>query len=102
MKPFLFEAGKVYDIKIEFINDQRGVRIIFGYHRNNDDLEQAILAAKRAGVAIVAVGDSEETCGENLDRVDLNLQGRQLELVKKFTRQVHLWYLFFRTDVRCR
>ena len=83
MKPFLFEVGKTYVIQIEFINDQRGVRVIFGYNRENHDLEQAILAAKKADVAVVAVGDSEETCGENLDRADLNLPGRQLELVKK-------------------
>lgn len=80
MKPFLFEPGKTYTIQIEFINDQRGVRVIFGYNREDDDLEQAILAAK---IADVAVGDSEETCGENLDTADLNLPGRQLELVKK-------------------
>lgn len=83
MKPFTFEAGKEYSVKIEFINDQRGVRVIFGYNAGNDDMEQAIATAKQADVAIVAVGDSEETCGENLDRADLNLPGRQLELVKR-------------------
>lgn len=83
MKPFFFEAGKEYNVQIEFINDQRGVRVIFGYNMGNDDMEQAVLVAKQADVAIVAVGDSEETCGENLDRADLNLPGRQLEIVKK-------------------
>nr|WP_307989643.1 glycoside hydrolase family 3 N-terminal domain-containing protein [uncultured Niameybacter sp.] len=83
MKPFVFEKGKTYSIKIEFINDQRGVRVIFGFNRGNEDLEKAIDIAKRAEVVVVAVGDSEETCGENLDRAELNLPGRQLELVKK-------------------
>ncbi|MGL4737571.1 MAG: glycoside hydrolase family 3 N-terminal domain-containing protein [Cellulosilyticaceae bacterium] len=83
MKPFLFEKGKEYDVKIEFMNDQRGVRVIFGYNTGNSDMENAIAIATQADVAIVAVGDSEETCGENLDRADLNLPGRQLELVRK-------------------
>jgi len=39
-------------------------------------------AAKKAQVAIVCVGDSGETSGENFDRMDLNLPGHQLELVK--------------------
>ena len=40
-------------------------------------------AAKKAQVAIVCVGDDNcLTSGENFDRVDLNLAGNQLELVK--------------------
>jgi beta-glucosidase len=45
-------------------------------------MEEAIRITKKAEVAIVAVGDSEETCGENFDRADLNLPGKQLDLVK--------------------
>lgn len=83
IKPFLFEKGKTYKIKIEFINDQRGVRVIFGYNTGNNDIDLAVATAKKADIAILAVGDSEDTCGENLDRADLNLPGRQLELVRK-------------------
>lgn len=83
MQPFQFEKGKEYAVKIEFINDQRGVRVIFGYNTGNLDMEQALAISKQADVVIVAVGDSEETCGENLDRADLNLPGRQGELVRK-------------------
>lgn len=83
MKPFTFEKGKEYAVRIEFMNDQRGVRVIFGYNMGNSDMENAIEIAKQADVVVVAVGDSEETCGENLDRADLNLPGRQLELVRK-------------------
>ncbi|MHC1750666.1 MAG: glycoside hydrolase family 3 N-terminal domain-containing protein [Cellulosilyticaceae bacterium] len=82
MVSFKFEKGKKYSVKIEFINDARGARVIFGYKKKNNDQAVAIAMAKTADVAIVAVGDSEETCGENLDRTDLNLPGKQLELVK--------------------
>lgn len=83
MKAFAFEAGKEHDVKIEFINDQRGARVIFGYSLGNNDMEAAVEVAKKAEVAIVAVGDSHETCGENVDRADLDLPGRQLELIRR-------------------
>jgi beta-glucosidase len=83
MIDFKFVEGNEYDIKIEFMNDQRGVRVIFGYSYGEMDMNAAVEAAKKAEIAIIAVGDSEETCGENLDRADLNLPGRQAELVKR-------------------
>lgn len=82
MIDFEFIKDKEYSIKIEFKNDQRGVRVIFGYNYGKFNIDEAITIAKNADVAIVAVGDSEETCGENLDRADLNLPGKQLDLVK--------------------
>ena len=82
MKPFQFEKGKEYDIIIEYCKDARGVRVMLGWSYGNDDIEEAVKVAANADVAIVALGDSEETSGENLDRADLNLPGRQLELLK--------------------
>lgn len=80
---FRFEAGRSYAIRVEFTNDQRAARVIFGYARGWEDLTPAVEAAKRADVAIVCVGDSQQTSGENFDRVSLDLPGRQLELVKR-------------------
>ncbi|HBI72466.1 MAG TPA: glycoside hydrolase, partial [Lachnospiraceae bacterium] len=82
MVDFDFIQGKEYQIKIEYKNDQRGARVIFGYNYGRLNMDEAIRIAKDAEVAIVAVGDSEETCGENFDRADLNLPGKQLDLVK--------------------
>ena len=45
-------------------------------------IAEAAAAAKKTDVAIVVVGDSTDTVGEGKDRADLNLPGRQLELVK--------------------
>ena len=42
----------------------------------------AVAAAQGADVAIVAVGDSLQTCGEWLDRDDLSLPGAQLALLQ--------------------
>lgn len=79
---FHFEAGREYKIRIEFVNDGRGARVIFGYSEGRENFPAAVEAAKKADVAILCMGDNEETSGENFDRTDLNLPGRQLELVQ--------------------
>lgn len=79
---FHFEAGRAYKIRIEFVNDGRGARVIFGYSAGRENFSAAVEAARKADVAILCMGDNEETSGENFDRTDLNLPGRQLELVK--------------------
>jgi len=79
---FPLKKGKEYDIRIEYRNKARGGRVVFGYSDIDFDITEAVEIARKADVAIIAVGDSEQTCGENLDRTDLNLPGRQLELVQ--------------------
>ena len=79
---FHFEAGRAYKIRIEFVNDRRGARVIFGYSAGRENFPAAVEAARKADVAILCMGDNEETSGENFDRTDLNLPGRQLELVQ--------------------
>jgi beta-glucosidase len=81
--PFRFVAGVASDIRLEFRNDQRGAKVMFGFQEETPDLEDAVGLAARADVAVVCVGDSEDTCGENLDRADLDLPGRQAELVRR-------------------
>ena len=83
MVQFTFEKGRKYDIRIEYRNDMRGVRVIFGYNRGNEDYSKAIAAAKEADIVIASLGDSAETSGENFDRVDLNLPGHQLDFLKE-------------------
>ena len=80
--PFSFVEGKSHAIRIEFTNDQQGADVRLGYRKGYEDFTAAVEAAKQAQVAIVCVGDSGETSGENFDRADLNLPGNQLELVK--------------------
>ena len=82
MVDFHFEADHPYAVRVEFTNDQRAARVIFGYSEGREDFSKALEAAKEAEVAIVCVGDNQETCGENFDRVSLDLPGRQLDFVK--------------------
>ena len=82
MVDFHFEANHPYAVRVEFTNDQRAARVIFGYSEGREDFSKALEAAKEAEVAIVCVGDNQETCGENFDRVSLDLPGRQLDFVK--------------------
>lgn len=82
MVDFVFEAGRRYDVKVEFRNDARGVRVIFGYDHGLETIDKAVELVKQSDVAIVALGDSEETSGENFDRTDLNLPGKQLDFLK--------------------
>lgn len=82
MVEFQFKANQTYDVRIEFTNDQRGARVIFGYNNGREDFSHAVLAAAKADVAIVCLGDSTETSGENFDRVSLDLPGQQLEFLK--------------------
>lgn len=82
MVDFSFEQGRRYAVRIEFTNDQRAAQVIFGYHQGREDFSHAVELAREADVAIVCVGDSTETCGENFDRVSLDLPGSQLNFVK--------------------
>ena len=82
MVPFSFVEGRSHKIRIEFTNDQQGADVRLGYRKGYEDFTAAVEAAKKAQVAIVCVGDSNDTSGENFDRADLNLPGNQLELVK--------------------
>lgn len=82
MVDFPFQKGRRYAIRVEFTNDQRGARVIFGYSRGREDFSRAVALARQADVAVVCVGDSAETCGENFDRVSLDLPGNQLAFVK--------------------
>lgn len=82
LKAFRFEAGKRYSLVLEYMNDHKGARVIFGYDTAEEDFSRAVELARRADVAIVCVGDDHDTCGENLDRVRLDLPGNQPEFVK--------------------
>ncbi|MCV5215832.1 glycoside hydrolase family 3 C-terminal domain-containing protein, partial [Escherichia coli] len=44
----------------------------------------AIDEAVQSDVVIVAVGENDRTCGEFFDRTDLNLPGKQHDLIRAF------------------
>ena len=83
MADFTFEEGHEYDIRLEFCNDARGARVVLGYNKGREDWKPALELVKQADVAIVCLGDNGETSGENLDRTDLILPGKQQEFLKE-------------------
>ena len=83
MADFTYEEGREYDIRLEFCNDARGARVVLGYNNGREDWKPALELVKQADVAIVCLGDNAETCGENLDRTDLILPGKQQEFLKE-------------------
>lgn len=83
MVDFNFEKEKEYNIRITFRNDARGARVIFGFNGGRENSAAALEAVKKADVAIVCLGDNTQTSGENLDRADLNLPGKQLDFLKE-------------------
>ena len=80
--PFHFEKDRAYDLRIDFTNDRRGARVVFGYTREKEDFTRALALAKQADVAIVCVGDDRTTSGENFERASLDLAGRQEAFVR--------------------
>ena len=80
--PFLYEAGRQYSLVLEYRNDYKGARVVFGYDTAAEDFTKAVELAKQADIAVVCVGDDQDTCGENLDRVRIDLPGNQPEFVK--------------------
>jgi beta-glucosidase len=80
--PFSFRK-RDYKIRIEYRNDERGPRVVLGWQQKKADMNEAIEAAKGADVAIMSLGDCPQiTTGENFDRCDLNLPGKQLDFLK--------------------
>lgn len=48
MVPFFFQSGRRYDIRVEFRNDARGVRVIFGYDTGKADDRRAVQLARES------------------------------------------------------
>lgn len=79
---FTFTKGESHALRLEFCSDARGAHVVLGYNHGAEDFTAAREAVRRADVAVVCLGDSTETCGENLDRARLTLPGSQQALLK--------------------
>lgn len=82
MVEYRLESEKEYAVVVEFRNDARAPRVIFGYDYGMETIEEAVALARDSEVAIVALGDSAQTSGENFDRTSLDLPGEQLAFLK--------------------
>ncbi len=81
-QPFSFEQGREYRLRLDFRKDASAIQVLLGWNQGVDEIDAAVKAVKEADVAVVCVGDSTMTCGESRDRTNLNLPGKQLDLVK--------------------
>ncbi len=78
-----FLAGEVYRLKIECRKKSGGGSIVkLGWSFDEESISEAAEIARGKDVAIVVVGDSDQTCGESKDKADLGLPGKQGELVR--------------------
>jgi beta-glucosidase len=82
-------AGEVYPVVIEYLMNPEKKGILRRFRLGcepplpADVMERAVKAAAGADVAVVFVGTSEEWETEGFDREDMELPGRQSELVEK-------------------
>jgi beta-glucosidase len=81
------EAGKKYDLRLEFIEQWYTALVkLGGAAPNPDKFKEAIAAATKADVAVVVLGTDESLEKEGVDRSDLNLPGDQEDLAKAISR----------------
>ncbi|NCD32539.1 MAG: beta-glucosidase [Spartobacteria bacterium] len=86
--PLQLEAGKAYDIQIDFRNRKpdhlvhSAWRLGLSQPLTTRDIEQAAEAARAADIAVVFVGRSGEWDTEGSDLDNITLPGRQNELVE--------------------
>ena len=85
------EAGRAVDLRAEFTRESRGaldgalsVTLGIAPERTDPDelIARAVAAASAAEVAVVVVGTNSKVESEGYDRVDLDLPGRQDDLVR--------------------
>jgi beta-glucosidase len=81
------EAGRAVEITVEYSNEGRamlgGLKVGCLPATPPDLLERAVACAARADAAIVVVGLNDEWESEGHDRADLELPGRQVELIER-------------------
>ncbi|MBE6725589.1 MAG: beta-glucosidase [Ruminococcaceae bacterium] len=83
--PFRYEKDRRYAVRIDYTNDRGGARVLFGWDTVAEDFSRAAELARQADAVILCVGDSTDTCGENLDRITLDLPGNQPAFVTAVT-----------------
>jgi beta-glucosidase len=80
--PKNIEAGKKYKVRIEMWEGGWGARAHLRWNLEKVNFQPAIDIAKKADVAIVVLGESNELVEENRDVASLDLFGMQQELIE--------------------
>ena len=77
------EAGKSYDLKIEYFENWGEAAVKFGWVRSGQLLNEAVEAAKRSDMVVLCAGLSWKFEGEGSDRKNMSLPVFQDELIEK-------------------
>ncbi|MBF4487163.1 glycoside hydrolase family 3 protein [Flavobacterium sp. CSZ] len=80
--PKNIEAGKKYKVRIEMWEGGWGARAHLRWNLEKVNFQPAVDIAKKADVAIVVLGESNELVEENRDVASLDLHGMQQELIE--------------------
>jgi beta-glucosidase len=80
--PKNIEAGKKYKVRIEMWEGGWGARAHLRWNLDKINFQPAIDIAKKADVAVVVLGESNELVEENRDVASLDLHGMQQELIE--------------------
>jgi len=88
MAPVEMEAGRSYRVRIDYFQGGGNASMRLGWKDPKDptkdpSIEDAVETARRAGVAIVCIGNSANQESEGADVADFSLFGRQEELLTK-------------------
>jgi beta-glucosidase len=82
-----FEAGRRIELVVEFSNEGRamlgGLKVGCMPALPPDLLDRAVACAAKSDAAIVVIGLNDEWESEGHDRADLDLPGRQVELIER-------------------
>ncbi|MFW6154431.1 MAG: glycoside hydrolase family 3 C-terminal domain-containing protein [Planctomycetota bacterium] len=82
------EAGNPVAVRLEFykIANKSALRLEWDVPGRPDRIERAVAAARDADVAVVCAGLSNRHEGGTNDRTDLDLPGRQVELIREVAK----------------
>lgn len=84
---YAMEAGKSYDIKIEYYENQGGAVARLGLAKPGDDKLPGVIAlAQKSDAAILFVGDSQLQESEGFDRPTIDLPAAQVNLINAVAR----------------
>jgi beta-glucosidase len=80
--PIDWGAGQQVELRIEWCKRGGGSVVLLGLGKARNGFAEAVASAADAEVAILALGESDRTSGEGIDRCELGLPGRQEELFR--------------------
>ncbi|MFZ4620066.1 MAG: glycoside hydrolase family 3 C-terminal domain-containing protein [Bacteroidota bacterium] len=81
------QAGKFYNIKLEFYEDGGEAVALLGWTKpNEDELTAAVAAAKKSEIAVIFAGNSQYQESEGFDRQSIDLSENQVALIAEVSK----------------